>query len=156
MKKVLISAGLATMAGVAGLVPQAARAAAATPIAIDGLVTTAAGAPYPGAVVVAWCGGLSHFGGSSTADAAGHYAIHTNSDDCPLGSQLTVTTDIDYDLASDGAAHAPVHSTTTVSIKLGDYTTVAVPEYGWTSGVLAVGVGASGIALVRRRFVGGR
>lgn len=129
-------------------IPRSAWAVSA--IAIDGVVYDDKNNPVAGTTVVAWCGDIHHFGGAGTTDAQGHYSIHTNSDDCPLGSELTVTTDVDVDGRSDGAAHTTTHTATTVSIRLGSYTTVAVPEFTWLSLGAAGLVGAGALAVVRQ------
>jgi len=134
------------------IAPRTAAAADPRPITIDGVVYDKKHKPVPGVTVVAWCGGIDFFGGSGTTDANGHYIIKTDGDACPFDNELTVTTDIDYDTLSDGARHTQVHTKTTINIYLGEYTSVAVPEYGWLTagGTTLASLGALGY--IRRRY----
>lgn len=143
-KKIVVVAALAVMGSF--MIPRAA--VAASPITIQGVVYDDKDKPVAGVTVVAWCGGVNFFGGSGVTDTSGHYIINTNGDDCPFDNELTVTTDVNGDGLSDGAAHTQAHTSTYISIRLGKYTSVAVPEYGWAgAGVAAVGgVGTFGFA----------
>lgn len=125
-------------------------AIAAAAITIDGVVYDKANKPVAGVTVVAWCGGVNFFGGSGKTDTNGHYIIHTNSDDCPLGTELTVTTDINGDGLSDGASHTQTHTSSTISIHLGKYISVPIPEYTWVSASIAAVAGAGIVGFVRR------
>ncbi len=150
MKRRILTAVLAACTLLSGIA-FAPTAAAAGPITIQGNVYDKSHNPVPGVTVVAWCGGINFFGGSGVTDASGHYVIKTDSDACPFDNELTVTTDIDYDGQSDGARHTQVHTQTVISITLGNYTSVAVPEYDWVTAGGALLVGAGAISFVRRR-----
>ncbi len=145
MKKAILAASFAVMVGM--VTPHAAFAGAMT---IEGIVYDKFNKPMPGVTVVAWCGGISFFGGSGNTDSSGHYVIHTNSDDCPFDNELTVTTDVNNDGLSDGATHTQAHTSTFISIHLGDYTSVVIPEYDWIGAGTAVLAGAGIIGFVRR------
>lgn len=155
MKRIIRVITIAVLATASSLaLPQTAAAAGPGPITIDGVVYDKQNQPFAGAVVVAWCGGISFFGGSGTTDANGHYIINTDSDACPFDNELTVTTDIDYDGQSDGARHTQVHTKTTINIYLGSYTSVPVPEYSWLGASLALLGGAGVIGFMRRTRLG--
>jgi hypothetical protein len=145
-KKIVVVAAFA----VVGSFMISRTAAAAAPITIQGVVYDDKNKPVAGVVVVAWCGGINFFGGSDTTDAGGHYLINTNGDDCPFDNELTVTTDINNDGLSDGAAHTQAHTSTYISIRLGKYTSVAVPEFGWVGAGAAVLGGIGAFSFVRR------
>ena len=147
--KIAMMVGLALMSGLA--FPQAVAAAGPSPIAIDGVVYDKNHKPVPaGLTVVAWCGGVNFFGGSGITDASGHYLINTDGDACPFDNELTVTVDVDNDGLSDGARHTQVHTKTTINIYLGEYTSVAVPEYDWIGASIAALAGIGTIGLMRR------
>ena len=130
------------------IIPRAALAA--SPIAIQGVVYDDKNKPVSGVTVVAWCGGISFFGGSGVTDASGRYLINTNSDDCPFDNELTVTTDVDGDGLSDGATHTQAHASTYISIHLGKYTSIAVPEYGLLGASAAAVGGLVAFGFIRR------
>ncbi len=153
--KVAVVVAMVMISGFVVLRPATVAASTGpSPIAIDGVVYDKNHQPVTGAVVVAWCGGIDFFGGSDTTDANGHYLIKTDSEACPFDNELTVTTDVDNDGGSDGARHTQVHTKTTINIYLGEYTSVAVPEYGWISGGVAAAAGAGAISFVRRGQAG--
>ena len=141
LRNMLAVAALAVLCSF--MAPRAAVAAQA--IAIDGVVYDAHNNPAAGVPVSAWCGGVNFFGGSNTTDSHGHYLIRTNSDDCPLGTELTVSADTNADGLSDGARHTQTHTLTTINIYLGTYSSVPVPEY---DGVGAGFAALAGIAIV--------
>jgi len=144
IKKIALTAALVVISSF--IIPHSAAAASA--ITIDGVVYNKKGQPVAGLTVVAWCGGVNFLGGSGVTDTNGHYVIHTDSDRCPLGTELTVSTDTNGDGLSDGARYTQTHTSTTINIHLGDYTSVVIPEYSWVSaGVAALaGIGAFGLA----------
>lgn len=146
-KRVVLTLAIAVISSF--MVPQ--TAAAASPITIEGVVYDKHNTPVPGVTVVAWCGDITFFGGSDATDANGYYHITTNSDDCPFANELTVTTDVDNDGGSDGATHTQVHTSTYISIHLGDYASVVIPEYDWIGAGIAVLAGVGVIGFVRRR-----
>lgn len=156
MKTCIKIAAIAALVVMGGFVlPPTVTAAESTwprPIAIDGTVYDKKRKPVVGVTVVAWCGGVNFFGGSSVTDANGHYLINTDGDRCPFGNELTVTTDINNDGLSDGARHTQVHTRTTINIYLGEYTSVPVPEYGWIGASAAVAAGIGAIGFMRRKF----
>ena len=123
-----------------------------TPVTIDGIARDN-GQPVVGKVIVAWCGDISHFGGSQRTDANGHFVIRTNSVDCPLGAQLSVVAynDIDPSVV-DGLGLAIVHTQTTVNIAIGNFNPVIVPEYEWLSGAAAAITAGGILAFTRRKL----
>ena len=127
-------------------------ASAATASSIDGTVYDKDGHMVEAVTVTAWCGGVNFFGGSDITDANGYYKITTDTDRCPLGSELTVSADVDGDGLSDGAAHAQTYTSTavTINITIGKYGTVIVPEYDAVGIALAATAGLAAIAFVRR------
>lgn len=121
------------------------------PITIDGVVKDN-GVLMPGKVVVAWCGGISYFGGSDVTDANGHFIMHTTTADCPMGATLSVVVYNEIDASKvDGFALATVHTQTTVEINIGDFSPVSVPEYDLAGGAAAILAGGGAIAFIRRR-----
>lgn len=126
------------------------RSALASAITIDGVVYNK-NVPMPGVAVVAWCGGISNFLGTNITDSDGHYVIHADSDNCALGTTLTVTTDSNNDGFSDGAKQTPLHTQTTASINVGDFVSVVIPEFD-TMGIGAAALAGLGIiGFMRRR-----
>ncbi|HET9411521.1 MAG TPA: hypothetical protein VFO38_01595, partial [Candidatus Saccharimonadales bacterium] len=125
---------------------------AITPVVTEGTVFDASKRPASGQVVVAWCGGISWFGGSDTSNNEGKFKLQAETDTCPLGNELTVVV---YDTSNNVLARAvsTVHSYNEISLYLGNYDHHAIPEFSG-AGALAAGLGVGVVAIVyaRRRL----
>lgn len=119
-------------------------------ITTHGTVFDAAKKPASGQVVVAWCGGILFFGGSDTTGADGRFTLTADSEECPMGNQLTVVV-YDHDNNVLARAMSYVHTDNEISLYLGNYDHYAVPEYGLFGGLAASAAGIAAIAFARKR-----
>lgn len=120
------------------------------PVRIEGRVTTKDSKPVAGRQVVAWCGDINHLGGTGNTDKSGHYTIRTDTEHCPLGSQLSAVVYKLSDPSSiEGIGFATVKKCTTANIVLNN-DVVNVPEFG-AVGAAAAFITAGGALVLARR-----
>ncbi len=127
------------------LVPFATVAAAPSEVRVEGVVTDH-GRPVAGQEVFVSC--VTRVRISGTSGTNGVYVVTFTATQCPIGSLVRAIA-----LSPDGKKRA-AGSAIAQPITRIDITMVpisSIPEYGWTSGILAAGSGFGVIAYTRRQ-----